>query len=47
MDVLTEDVRDGSLIALLYADNLVLYGESLSEVIIDMEDGKMRWKERV
>ena len=28
MDVLTEDVRDGSLMELLYADNLVLCGES-------------------
>ena len=31
MDVLTEDVRDGSLMELLYADNLALYGESLYE----------------
>ena len=28
MDVLTENVRDGSLRELLYADNLVLHGES-------------------
>ena len=33
MDVLTEDVRDGSLMELLYADNLVLCGESLNEVM--------------
>ena len=30
MDVLTEDVRDGSLMELLYADGLVLCGESLN-----------------
>ena len=29
MNVLTEDVRDGSLMELLYADDLVLCGESL------------------
>ena len=33
MDVLTEDVRDGSLMELLYAENLVLCGESLNEVM--------------
>ena len=33
MDVLTEDVRDGSLRKLLYADDLVLCGESLNEVM--------------
>ena len=33
MDVLTEDVRDGSLMELLYADNLVLCWESLNEVM--------------
>ena len=32
MDVLTEDVRDGSLMELLYADDLALCGESLNEV---------------
>ena len=32
MDVLTEDVRNGSLMDLLYADNLILCGESLNEV---------------
>ena len=43
MDVLTEDVRDGSLMELLYADDLVLRGESLSEVM-----GKYgRWKNAV
>ena len=30
MDVLTEDVRDGSLMELLHADDLVLCGESLT-----------------
>ena len=33
MGVLTEDVRDGSLMELLYADDLVLGGESLKEVM--------------
>ena len=33
MNVLTEDVRDGSLMELLYADDLVLSGESLNEVM--------------
>ena len=33
LDVLAEDVRDGSLMELLYADNLVLCGESLNEVM--------------
>ena len=40
MDVLTEDVRDGSLMELLYADDLVLCGESLNEVM----DKYGRWK---
>ena len=40
MDALTEDVRDGSLMELLYADDLVLCGESLSEVM----DKYGRWK---
>ena len=31
--VLTEDVRDGSLMELLYANNLVLCGESLNKVL--------------
>ena len=39
MDVLTENVRDGSLMELLCADDLVLCGESLNEV---MGDGKMQ-----
>ena len=43
MDVLIEGVRDGSLIELLYADDLVLCGESLNEVM-----GKYsRWKNGV
>ena len=33
MDVLTEDVRDGSLMKLLYVGDLVLSGESLNEVM--------------
>ena len=33
MDILTEDVRDGSLMELLYADDLILCGESLNEVM--------------
>ena len=33
MDVLTEDVRNASLMELLYADDLVLGGESLNEVM--------------
>ena len=40
MDVLTEDVRDGSLMELLYADKCVLCGQSLNEVI----DKYGRWK---
>ena len=43
MDVLTEDVRDGSLMELLYADNLVLCGESLNDVM----DKYKRWKNAV
>ena len=33
MDVRTKDVSDGSLMELLYTDNLVLRGESLNEVM--------------
>ena len=43
MDVLTEDVRDGSLMELLYAGNLFLCGESLNQVI----DKYGRWKNAV
>ena len=43
MDVLTEDVRDGSLIELLDADDLVLCGESLNEVM----NKYGRWKNAV
>ena len=43
MDVLTEDVRDGSLMKLLYADDLVLRGESLNEVM----DKHGRWENAV
>ena len=42
VDVLT-DVRDGSLMELLYADSLVLCGESLNEVM----DKYGRWKNAV
>ena len=43
MDVLTEDVRGDSLMDLLYANDLVLCGESLSEVM-----GRYgRWKNAV
>ena len=43
MNVLTEDVRDGSLMELLYADNIVLCGDSLNEVM----DKYGRWKKAV
>ena len=43
MDVLTEDVRDGSLMELLYAEDLVLCGESLNDVM----DKYKRWKNAV
>ena len=33
IDVLTEDVSDGTLMELLYADDLVLSRESLNEVM--------------
>ena len=33
MDVLTEDLRDGSFMELFYVDNLALCGKSLDEVI--------------
>ena len=43
MDVLTEDVTDGSLMELLYGDGLVLCGESLNQDI-----GKYwRWENAV
>ena len=45
MDVLTEDVRDGSLMELLYAHN-ILCGESLNEVMDKYGREKMQWKER-
>ena len=47
MDVLTEDVRDGSLMELLYPDDFVLCGESLNEVMKKYGDEKMQWKEKV
>ena len=43
MVVLTEGVRDGSLMELLYADDLVLWGESINEVM----DKYGRWKNAV
>ena len=43
MDALTEDVSDNSLMELLYADDLVLCGESLNEVMDKYE----RWKNAV
>ena len=43
MDVLTEDVRDGSLNELLYADDLVLCGKALNEVM----NKYGRWKNAV
>ena len=43
IDVLTEDVRDGSLMELLYADDLFLCGESLNEIM----DKCWRWKNAV
>ena len=43
MDVLTEYVGDGSLMDLLHADDLVLYRESLKEVM----DKYGRWKNAV
>ena len=45
MDVLTEDVRDGSLMELLYGDYLFLCGQSLNEVIDKYGNGKIQWKE--
>ena len=43
MDVLTEHMRDGSLMEFLYADDLVLCGESLNEVM----DKYATWKNAV
>ena len=43
MDLLTEDVRDVSLMELLYAHDLVLCGELLNEVM----DKYGRWKNAV
>ena len=40
MDILIEDVTDVSLMELLYADDLVLCGESLNELMNDYG----RWK---
>ena len=43
MDILTDDVTYSSLMELLYVDNLVLWGESLNEVM----DKYGRWKNAV
>ena len=43
MDILTEDVRDGSLMELWYADDLLLCGESLEKVMSKYG----RWKNAV
>ena len=43
VDVLTEDVRNGSLKRFLYADDLALCGESLYEFM----DKYGRWKNAV
>ena len=47
MDVLKEDARDGSLMELLYGDDLVLCAESLNDVMGNYKRWKMQWKERV
>ena len=43
MDALTKDVRDGSLMELLYADDLVLWKKSLNDVM----DKYKRWENAV
>ena len=43
IDVLTENVSNGSLIDLFYADDLVLCGESLNEIT----DKYVKWKNAV
>ena len=47
MNVLTKGVRDGSLMELLYADDLVLRRESLNEVIDKYARWEMWWKEKI
>ena len=48
MDVLIEDVRNGSLIELLYADDLLFcVGNHKMRLCTSMGDRKMQWKERV
>ena len=47
MDVLTKGVRDGSLMELLYADDLVLRRESLNEVMDKYARWEMWWKEKI
>ena len=44
MDVLTEDVRDGSLMKLFYAGDLALRGESLNKVMDKHGRWEMQWK---
>ena len=48
MDILIEDVRNGSLIELLYADDLLFcVGNHKMRLCTSMGDRKMQWKERV
>ena len=47
MNVLTEGARDGSLMELLYADNLLFCGESLNEIMVKYGRWKMQWKLKV
>ena len=47
MNFLTEDGRDCSLMELLYADNLLFYGESLNEIMDKYGRWKMQWEQRV
>ena len=47
MDVLTKGARDGSLMELLYADDLVLRRESLNEVMDKYARWEMWWKEKI
>ena len=46
MDILT-DVRDGSLMELLYAEILFCVGNHYMRLWTIMEDVKIHWKERV
>ena len=46
VDALTERVRDGSINEILYADDLVLVGETMKDLREKFCDGKKRLKER-